>query len=300
MHGHQAHRVRALGKDAARLGQALQRHRARQRLLPAVHPHELPRQRGANGGRVRQRVRGRHALPPQGRTGQAPARRSVRGTRRAAHRAAHVRNHHLEHVQEVDPELPRPAAAHQPVGERGALGDAHAPVPAHRGVPVARGPHRARHRQRGRRGNAAHGARVPAVRGRVYGGSGAGRAEDRRPEVPRGRLHALHRSHDAGRQSAPSRDEPLPRPELRQSVRRDVQGPEQQGRVRVGDLVGRQHAIDRRPHHDALGRQRPRRAAAPRAHARRDRAAGEERRRTRAEHRRGGKARGGTARAAPR
>ncbi len=47
--------------------------------------------------------------------------------------------------------LPRPAAAHQPVGQRRALGDAHAAVPAHHRVPLAGGPHRARDARRRRR-----------------------------------------------------------------------------------------------------------------------------------------------------
>ena len=41
-------------------------------------------------------------------------------------------------------ELSRPAAAHQSVVQRRALGDAHAPVPAHDRVPLAGRPHRAR------------------------------------------------------------------------------------------------------------------------------------------------------------
>jgi len=59
-------------------------------------------------------------------------------------------------VQELDTELPRPAAADKPVGQRSALGNAHAPVPAHRRVPVAGRPHRARHRKRGAGRDLAH------------------------------------------------------------------------------------------------------------------------------------------------
>ncbi len=50
-----------------------------------------------------------------------------------------------EQYTQLDPELSRPAAADQPVGERGALGDAHAPVPAHDGIPLAGRPHGPRH-----------------------------------------------------------------------------------------------------------------------------------------------------------
>ena len=67
--------------------------------------------------------------------------------RRRADHPAHLRDDHLEHLQELDPELSRPAAAHQPVVQRRALGDAHPPVPAHGRVPLAGGPHRPRHRR---------------------------------------------------------------------------------------------------------------------------------------------------------
>ena len=49
-------------------------------------------------------------------------------------------------MAQVDPELPRPAAAAEPVGQRRALGAAAPPVPAHHRVPLAGGPHRPRHR----------------------------------------------------------------------------------------------------------------------------------------------------------
>ena len=65
---------------------------------------------------------------------------------RAADRAADLRDDHRRHLPALDQELSRPAAAHQPVGQRGALGDAHAAVPAHRRVPLAGGPHRPRRR----------------------------------------------------------------------------------------------------------------------------------------------------------
>ena len=56
----------------------------------------------------------------------------------------------------LDEELPRPALADQPMGQRGALGDAHAPVPAHGRVPLAGRPHRPCHQGRGRGGDRAH------------------------------------------------------------------------------------------------------------------------------------------------
>ena len=48
----------------------------------------------------------------------------------------------------LDPVLPRPAAAHEPLEQRRPLGAAHAPLPAHRRVPVAGGAHLPRHRGR--------------------------------------------------------------------------------------------------------------------------------------------------------
>ena len=56
-----------------------------------------------------------------------------------------------ELLRQVGPELPRPAAAAQPVGQRRALGAAAPPVPAHDRVPLAGGPHRPRHRRTTRR-----------------------------------------------------------------------------------------------------------------------------------------------------
>ncbi len=60
----------------------------------------------------------------------------------------------VEHVLlEVGAELPRPPPAHQPVGERRAVGAAAANLPAHHRVPLAGGPHLSRHggRRRGLR-----------------------------------------------------------------------------------------------------------------------------------------------------
>ena len=101
--------------------------------------------RGADGGGLRQGVRRRHALPAQGDPRQGRRGRSGGEAGGGADHPADLRDDHLAHLQELDPELPRSAAAHQPVVQRGALGDAHAAVPAHGGVPVAGGPHRPRH-----------------------------------------------------------------------------------------------------------------------------------------------------------
>ena len=54
-------------------------------------------------------------------------------------------DHHLEHLQELDPVVPRPADPLQPVGQRRALGDAYASVPAYGRIPLAGGPYGPRH-----------------------------------------------------------------------------------------------------------------------------------------------------------
>ena len=130
-----------------RARRADQGHRPRQLLLPAVHPDELHRQGGRARRRLRQGDGGRHAPSPEERRRQADA-RSRGQARGAADRAADLRDDHRRRVPALDPVLSRPAAAHQPVGQRRALGDAHAAVPAHRRVPLAGGPYRARRPRR--------------------------------------------------------------------------------------------------------------------------------------------------------
>ena len=90
----------------------------------------------------------------------------------------------------------------------------------------------------GRGRDAPDGRGLPAVRRGVDGDAGAGRAEERRPEVPRRGLHAVHRGDDAGRQGAAGGHEPLPRPELRQGVRRDVQERGEQAKSSPGRRAG--------------------------------------------------------------
>ena len=219
--------------------------------------------------------------------------------RRAAHHPAHVRDDHLEDVQELGAELSRPAAPHQPVVQRRPLGDADAAVPAHGGVPLAGGTHRARDAEGGRGGSAQDpDGRVPQVRRGVHGDAGADRAEDRGAEVPRRGLHALHRGDDAGRQGAPGRHVALPRAELRQGVRRDVQERARTRRSSPGRRAGASRTrliggLD----HDALGRQRPGRA---RRGSRPLHVVicplGQERRGARAQHRRGREAGDGASR----
>ena len=172
LHGHPAERVRHLGADAEGAGPDVQGHRPPERLLPALHPAELPLARGGARRGFCARDRGRHPRRRQGAGG-------------AARRPADLRDDHLRDVRQVDPELPRPAAPDQPMGQRRALGDAHAPVPPHDGVPLAGGPHRARHRGGGGGGDAPHARRLPHVRGRVDGDAGDHRPEDGQRAVRR-------------------------------------------------------------------------------------------------------------------
>ena len=131
----------------------------RERLLPAVHPAVVPRRRRPSTSRASRR--------------SARSSRTI-GSRRVPDgklvpageleepldRAADVRDDHRRRVRELGAELSRPAAAHQPVGQRRALGDAHAAVPAHDRVPLAGGPHRARDARGGRRGDDADARRL--------------------------------------------------------------------------------------------------------------------------------------------
>ena len=89
-----------------------------ERLLPAVHPRVVLPARGRARRRLQPRARGRH-------------RRRRQGARGARRRPPHQRDDDRRVHGEVDPELPRPAAAAQPVGQRRALGAAPAPLPAH-------------------------------------------------------------------------------------------------------------------------------------------------------------------------
>ena len=202
LHDHPALRLRHLGVDARRARPPHQAHRAQQRLLPALRAQVAPRA----GGRARR------GLQPAGRLGD-PRRR--RGARRVAGHPAHQRGHHRRGREGLDPVLPRPAAAHEPLEQRRPLGAAHAPLPAHDGVPVAGGAHLPRHRGGGRRGGG-HGPRGLSRRGRgLAGHPGHPGPQEPGRDVPRGRLHARHRGHDARPQGAPGGHQPHARPELR-------------------------------------------------------------------------------------
>ena len=138
---------RHLGEHAARARRHVQGDRPRERLLPAVHPAELPAEGGRARRGLRQGMRGRHAPPPgAGRRRQAASRPGV-AARRAADRPADQRDDHRRDVRQVGAVVPRPADPHQPVGQRRPLGNADAAVPAHGRVPLAGRAHGPRHRR---------------------------------------------------------------------------------------------------------------------------------------------------------
>src|SRR3546814_12769248 len=68
----------------------------------------------------------------------------------AAGRPTDVGNGDRRGVLALDPIVARPAGADQPMGERGALGNAHADVPAHLRIPVAGRPYRSEERRVGK------------------------------------------------------------------------------------------------------------------------------------------------------
>ena len=162
MHGHQAAWLRHLGEDPSRDGPALQSHRPQKRLLSAAHPLELPRQGSEPRGGIRHGVRRRHALGAQSGdfARRQDAARGQESARRAVRHSADQRDDHRALLRQVDPEPPRLAHAHQPMGQRHALGDADAPFLAHQRVSLARGAHRARDARRSARGSAPHAQRL--------------------------------------------------------------------------------------------------------------------------------------------
>ena len=206
LHGHQADRLRPLGKDAAGPGRHVQGHRPRQRLLPAVHPQELPRQGRGDGRGVRQGMCRRHALPAEGRARARPA-----------------------------TSIPRPKLEEEliirPTSETIIWNTYKNWIQSYRDLPLLinqwcnvvrwemrtrlflrtaeflwQEGHTAHASAEGGRGrDAADGRGLSPVRRRMDGDAGPGRPQERGPEVPRRDLHALHRSDDAGRQGAAGR-----------------------------------------------------------------------------------------------
>ena len=91
------------------------------------------------------RSRARRGVQP--RAGRGHPRRG-QGARGAGGGPSDQRDRDQQLLRQVDPEPPRPAAAHQPVGQRGALGAAAPALPPDDRVPLAGGSHRPRHRGR--------------------------------------------------------------------------------------------------------------------------------------------------------
>ena len=121
---------------------------------------------------------------------------------------ADQRGDHRRVGQGLDPVLPRPAAADEPVEQRGALGAAHAPLPAHRRVPVAGGAHLPRHRAGGRRRGRHRPRGLPRTWPRTGWRSPSSAARKSPAETfPGADLHARHRGDDA-RPQARSRRAP--------------------------------------------------------------------------------------------
>ncbi len=129
--------------------------RPQERLLPALHPAELPREGGRARRGLRQGMRGRHASPARGRARRRLASGAFGRARRAARRAADQRDDHRRDLREVGAVVPRSADPHQPVGQRRPLGNAPARLPAHHRISLAGRPHRARDRGGGARGDRA-------------------------------------------------------------------------------------------------------------------------------------------------
>ncbi len=154
------------------------------------------------------------------------------------HHPAHQRDDHLGHVPQVDPELPRPAHPHQPVGQRHALGDAHAHVPAHHRVPLAGGAHRPRHRRGGReetlqmlevyRKLAEETLAIPVIRGVKT---------DREKFAGADHTYCIEAMMQDGK-ALQAGHQPRPGPEFRQGFRRDLPGPRQQWWTTSGPPAG--------------------------------------------------------------
>ena len=258
--GDQAARLRDLGGDPAGARRPHQGDRPREPLLPAARARVGARA----GGRARRGIRAR------GRRRHPRGRQAARG---AAGGATDLGSDDLVDLRELDPVLPRPAAALQPVGEHRPLGAAAAALPAHDGVPLAGGAHGARDGGRGDRGGADDPARRLRRRDRERDRDpGAEGTQERERALP-GRRRDLHaRGADARRKGAAGGDLALPRPRLRAHLRRPLRRPRRQRALPVRDLLGHDDAPRRRRRHGARRRPRAAAAAARRAAAGRDRA----------------------------
>ena len=179
LHDHPAVRLRDLGVDARRARPAHQAHRPRATSTSRCScPSRCSRRRPSTSRASTHRWRGSPTRAARSSTSGSP---SGRPARRSSPRLG----------QGLDPVVPRPAAAHEPVEQRRPLGAAHAPVPAHRRVPVAGGAHLPRHRGGGRRGGRHRSRGVPRRRPRTgWPSRSSGAARVRARDVPGRGLHA--------------------------------------------------------------------------------------------------------------
>ena len=156
-------------------------------------------------------------------------------------------------LRQMDPELSRPAGARQPVGQRGPLGAAHAHVPAHDRVPLAGGPHGALNSHEEALEEVLRILDLYAeVAENGHGHAGHQGRQDKRAEKFAGALRSYSieammqnglalqagTSHDLGQNFG-------------KRLRRAVPVQRGQAGLRLADQLGRQHAPDRRPDHDA-------------------------------------------------
>ena len=133
LHGDQAPGLRHLGADAARPRPPLQgRPATSTRTSRCSSRRAFLEKEAEHVEGFAKEMRGRHAPPPRGRPRTAAWSSPTRELDEPLVIRPTSETIIGEHVRQVDPVLPRPAAADQPVGQRRPLGDAHAPVPAHR------------------------------------------------------------------------------------------------------------------------------------------------------------------------
>ena len=193
--------------------------------FPLLIPEFVP----AEGGPARRGLRPRGGLGDPG---------GAAGAGGAAGDPADQRDHHLLDVRGLDPQLPRPAGADQPVVQHPALGAAHPALPADHRVPLAGGPHLPREPRRGGRGGGPDARLLPRARRGVALHPGGAGAQDGVREVRGRRVHALHRGDDERRLGAPGGDLPPARAELHPRLRDQLQRPGERAPASLPDVVG--------------------------------------------------------------
>ena len=208
-----------------------QGHGRAKRVLPAADPGGVH----AAGGRARR------GLQPRAGGGHPRRRQGARG---AGGRPPDERDDRQLLVRPLDLELPRPAAADQPVGERGPVGASAAAVPSQLGVPLAGGPHRPRHPRGGARLRAADPRGGLHRRdGQRARDPGVPRPQDRPGEVRRRRHLMVVRGRDARREGAADGHFARARAELRAGVRDPVHRSRRSAPSRLAVLVGRRRRV---------------------------------------------------------